>query len=81
MNKIPWQLALLVPPVVKGWVYPGWSSVLELVVFCSLAGVLMWVSQQKSPEAAKLAELEESLHRLDQQHKTLMAKIGFRTGG
>ena len=78
MNRNSWIFALLIPPFVKGFVYPGWQSSLELALFCSLVAIVLFRPAPKSLEARKVEQLEEKLESLNAQFTQLKIKIGFK---
>jgi hypothetical protein len=79
MLKPQWFLLLLIPPFVKGCVYPGWSSALELALCCGLVAFLTYfLKPGRDEDGEKFRDIHAKLHLLTEQIATLRLKLGFR---
>jgi hypothetical protein len=81
MIKTQWLLLALILPFVKGCVFPGWSSALELLFCCLLVGFLSYFKPKSPLEAAQVREIEqlrESVAALKEQFTGLKLKLGLR---
>lgn len=72
-----WYPALLIAPFVKGCAFPGWSSAAEFAFCCGLVAFLTYY-QPKSPETARIEQLEQQIHGVKEALVALKMKIGFR---
>jgi hypothetical protein len=80
--RTQWLLVLLIAPFVKGCVYPGWSSALELALVCGLVAFLSWFRPEAIPAKDEITALREEIRELragtQEQIKSIKLRVGFR---